>query len=148
MKNWIKQIRRKVAGYILGEQVAFFAPAKDIADMEIGNYTQLSDEALAAASRRWFMAIERAHKINSEKEDRPVLVMTSQHAVLSLAKLADEINADNMTVAVRGTIDAYKTTKVFEISLKRLPDDYEFSDNEIIADTDNPDRITKMTISV
>ncbi len=146
----IADLRRKLAAIILGEQTAFFVPTKEKVKMETGQYLDLPDDVLGSATRRWFLAIEQAHAKRAEQEDRPVAMMTSQHAVLALASMSRDVNAETMNFVVRGSIDGGKTERVFEVQFRYLADDYQFSPIGVqtITDPNDPDKIIQMTISL
>lgn len=121
----LKKVRRKVAGWLLGNETALFLPKDAIAKLENRDYLSLSDEQLAAVTRRWFSAITSVIEEEANQKNIPVTVMQNEYAVLGLAKFLKDVNADTASLSVRGTIDGGKTTEDFFVDIKRLPHDPE-----------------------
>lgn len=142
------QARRRLADIILGKQTVLFTSRKNIELMEAGKYLELPDHALAAATRRWFHAIEAAHVVAAAGQNRPVTTMIAQHAVLALATYASKVNAETASFIMRGSIDGGQTERVFSVEFTRLPDDYQMGPLGVAKEYDpnDPDKLTKLTL--
>lgn len=117
----LKDARRKIAGWILGDDTALFLSKKAVAALDKADYLALDDEQLAAVTRRWFAATAQIMIKKGREKDIPVTVMQNEYAVLGLAKFLKDANADTATLSVKGTVDGGQTTEDFIVEVKRLP---------------------------
>lgn len=117
------KMRKWLAGKILGNETALYLSSDVESLMEGHLYCELSDEQLAAVSRRWFAAIRTTINETASEKNLPVIVYTTQSAVLSLAQHLKELNAETGTFSVKGTVDGGTTTEDFEVVFTRQPHD-------------------------
>lgn len=146
-KPMFAKLRRRVADFILGNQTVMFTSRANLDRMECGDYLALPDDVLGVATRRWFAAIEEAHRRAADKERRPVSTMTSQHAALSLATMAARANAETLEINIRGSIDGGKTDRIFRVVVT-FPEEHDFGPLGVQMETDpaDSDKITKLSL--
>lgn len=121
----LKDIRRKVAGWVLGEQSALFIPKDESHVLKGGCYEDLTDEHLAMATRYWFDVIRRVNADIAGERGIPASVFSTSQSAMSLIRYAREANAENLTIAQHGTIKDIDVGN-WLIEVTKLPDDYEF----------------------
>lgn len=139
------KMRRWIAGKILGDETALYLSSNVKSLMEGHLYNELSDEQLAAVSRRWFAAIRTTINETAGEKNLPVIVYTTQSAVLSLAQHLKELNAETGTFLVKGTIDGGATTEDFEVVVTRHPHDPSRWDDDAPAVEQTEDADGKIT---
>ena len=119
----LKNIRHKIAGWLLGDETALFLSKEATACLDKRNYLSLNDKDLVAVTRRWFVAIESVMKGRADEANIPVVVYQNEHAVLGLAQFLREANATSATIKVKGTVDNWKTTEDYILEIQCLPHD-------------------------
>lgn len=143
--NLIRAARKKVAGLILGDQLALFMPQRYAGVLERGCYEDLSNEQLGIATRYWFRAIRRAEMKLAGKRGIPLSVFCTSQAVMTLIRYATETNASGLEIAQNGCIGGQKTGN-WLVTVSRLPDDYEFGRLGIQEEIYDGDKLTKLAL--
>jgi len=142
-----KSLRRKIAGWLLGNETALFLSKEATASLDEGNYLALNDTDLAAVTRRWFVAIESVMKGRADEANIPVVVYQNEHAVLGLAQFLRETNADSATLKVMGTVDGWKTTEDYILEIQCLPHDPNRWGEQGVTTVEEDGRLIEVEIS-
>jgi hypothetical protein len=140
----IDKIRRKLAGWVLGERYALFVP--NGTKIEELDYLALDDTALAAISRRWLLAIRDIEEKLAKEKGLPVSVYTTSASVMNLIQHAREINANTMTITQNGHIRGIDIG-TWRLELERLPAGYDFGEQGAQITKDAEGRITHAAYS-
>jgi hypothetical protein len=119
----LRKLRRKVADFILGDDIVLFAPKRYIEALKLDDYSSMPDVMLAAATRRWFAACGQARVKMAMDEAKPMSVFLAQSSVLSLARIAHDVNAETASYHISGSVDGGKTLEDFLLVLTRKPHD-------------------------
>jgi hypothetical protein len=148
VSEWINKMRRKLAGAILGEQGALFLPDEYRSSYEGGYYERLPDRELAQVARYFFYVARNVNREIADERDIPAAVFTHSQAVMSVIRYAIEANAEVATFTQSGEIGG-KDIGVWQVEVKRLGDDYDFSEpgvEETYAPGD-PNKLVKLDMS-
>lgn len=121
----VRLFRKSLAGIALGDQFAMYVPKAQGHVLKDGCYTDLSDEALGAATRYWFAVIERVNSELAIERNVPASVFSTSQSVMALVRLAIEANAKSVEISQSGEICG-QDIGVWKISIVKQSDDYDF----------------------
>jgi len=125
MKETIRTIRRKIAGWILGDDTVLYVP-KNLAKYRGETaWSHMPDDVIGKFFRRthsMFIDTMNEKFENQESFDSFRTTMTTQ-SVLWLATEMVKMNAASGDYTVRGSLDGGKTMSVWAVRIEKCPDD-------------------------
>lgn len=138
------KLRRKLAGWILGEQVAAFAPKRITQQTKLDIFN-LSDAELGVLTRFHYYHIWQLSEKLAGQEKKDVNAYMKEHATLTLFRHAKELNADTYTIVQQVKLEGV-SQGVWRTRIERLADDYDFGPNgtKLVKTPDG--RIIEMSI--
>lgn len=148
MSGAIDKLRRKLAGWVLGERTAIFIPQEYRALKEAQYYERLPDHELAQLARYFFYVSRNVNRELADEREVPAAAFTTSQAVMSIIRYAIEANADTATFVQSGDIGG-KSIGVWQVEAKRMPDGYEFGEPGVEKeyDPDDPSKLVKLSMS-
>lgn len=142
------KLRRKLAGWVLGERTAIYLPAEYRALKEGQLYERLPDHELAQLARYFFYVSRNVNRELADGRGIPAAVFTHSQAVLSVIRYAIDANATEATFTQSGEI-AGNDIGVWQVKVTKQPDDYEFGAPGVQKeyDPEDPSRLVKLSMS-
>lgn len=99
------KLRRKLAGWVLGERTAIYLPAEYRALKEGQLYERLPDHELAQLARYFFYVSRNVNRELADERGVPAAVFTQSQAILSVIRYAIDANATEAIFTQSGEID-------------------------------------------
>lgn len=150
MKKTIRNIRRKIAGWILGDDTVLYVPKSLAKYRGETAWSHMPDDVIGKFFRRTHsMFIDTVKKKFEDQEgfDSFRTTMTTQ-SVLWFASEMEKFKATSGDYTVRGSLDGGKTMSVWALRIEKCPDD------EVMNEHENPEitqledgRITSLRVS-
>lgn len=93
------KMRRKLASWVLGDQLALYMPARYCEAAE-ADVLAIPDAELAALTRHWFCQISQANGAMAAEEEKTLASFMAMHSALSIIRMAHEANATEYRATV------------------------------------------------
>lgn len=142
------KLRRKLAGWVLGERTAIYLPAEYRALKEGQLYERLPDHELAQLARYFFYVSRNVNRELADERGVPAAVFTQSQAILSVIRYAIDANATEAIFTQSGEIDG-DDIGVWQVKVTKQPDDYDFGAPGVQEeyDPEDPSRLVKLSMS-
>lgn len=142
----LNKFRRWVANFIVGDQIALYLPAAQLAKQGDHLDEKMDDAALAAMARFWFATIRQVSSERADAEGLPLSVYNNIHAVLGLVRSARETNASTLTL-VQSCYFGDEPSGVWRLVLEKIDDGYEFGPAGVQEFVEADGRLTEVSFS-
>ena len=145
LEGRVNKLRRRVASWVVGEQVALYLPTSDLEDAKRDNLA-LDDHALAAVTRHWFAVIRQASRDGAAEEDRPAIVYMTEHAHLTLVRNAIEAGATSYVIVQSCWVKGERVGN-WRVTVEKIGDAYEFGPNGVTDTLDGDGKVVERSIT-
>ncbi len=117
-----KKARRKIAGFILGDDTAMFVSKESAELLKSSAFLDASDEVIGKMYKYfWALVLENQNE-HSKTQGMSFRAKMRSASVLYLASEMHKIKADSATYSVKGSIDGGKTYGAWAVRVEANPD--------------------------
>jgi hypothetical protein len=142
--NRFNKLRRKIASFINGDQLALFMPKADCDRARVNDFASMDDATLAAYTRWFFEINDQVHFKRANAEEIGIRTYSNVHGILSFVRTATECNAGELVLTQSCEI-AGEDAGIWQMTLRQL-DEYDFGTPGVEKTWDG-DKLVKLDVS-
>lgn len=143
------KLRRKIAGFILGDDTVFFINKKDNQLLKDLRYTDVPDDVVGKMFKHFTVIAGNFIDNDPKYKDRTFREAMISSSVLYLATEANRMNAASADFTVSGSLDGGKTEGQWAVRIEACPDKI-MSDTrriEIVSDPSDHSKTISMSVT-
>ncbi len=126
--------RRTIAGFILGDDAAFYASRADIERMKNSQFLELPDETIGKMFKHFWTTVCRTQDKDEKDKDMSFGAKMRCACVLYLSSEMNRAKANSATYTVKGSIDGGRTEGAWAVHVEADPDYEQREEKQVEVD--------------